>query len=201
MPVDLLIHIKHGIAYKTAILSPFTDPALSTLICVVSRLFWFLVPWKGAQMFRRAKTHDLRNLGNISSNSYIVNTAQRMLQERAPVNTNPEKTLCCFCQALFSSCLSQGVFTVSASILAWFSCLPPLSTTSTCLCTSARAARATATPCWSVWTSDRSTTNSQRRKAASRSCSPRARRTLSTWSSSGWADKHYCLVFFFLSRV
>lgn len=67
------------------------------------------------------------------------------------------------------------------------SCVLSFSTTSTCLCTSTRAAQVTVTPCWSVWTSGRSTTSSLRRRAASRSYSARAHRTHSTWSSSGWA--------------
>lgn len=61
----------------------------------------------------------------------------------------------------------------------------PCSTTSTCLCTSARAAWATATRCWSASTSGRSTTSFPKRKAAWRSCSARVLRMPSTWSSSG----------------
>lgn len=119
------------------------------------------------------------------------------------MKTNPQKTLCCFCQSflLLFHLMWIQLFSIylhfSPYILIWFSFFSPLSTTSTCLCTSARVVQAIATHCWSVWTLGRSMTSSQRRRAASRSCLERAHITHSTWSSSGWADKHLPISCFF----
>lgn len=66
------------------------------------------------------------------------------------------------------------------------------STTSICLCTSARRIIHTTTRFWRQWIYVKSTTNSLRRRVGWRSCLEKDLRTPSSWSSSGWVCEHLC---------